>query len=274
MWPSTSPSALPTSVRAQAGRRRQVYPALRTSMSHSACCRDAQRTSTAAKSCCCCSWPLPATRCRSLWPAAGLGAPLPCNAACALRLTSRVRRRPAILWAANCGALAWVQASHSRVFVRGYSLSLTLVSAQTHGRRSFGDLLPALAALDSWRGAARCVQMRDCYADARPLTWQRAQVGHLIQHDGAALHLLCAGPALGAPRTRARCTRAWRRERARLCREQGGARAGRNAAARCGSLHAVRLERNAHMRCPSCVAAQSKRIRRPCFWRTAFIRRW
>ena len=94
-----------------------------------------------------------------------------CAAAAHCRLRSppdcRVRRRPAILWAANCGALAWVQASHIRLFVRGSRLILTLFSAQTHGKRSFGDLLPALAALDSWRGAARCVQMRDCLADAR-----------------------------------------------------------------------------------------------------------
>ena len=194
------------------------------------------------------------------------------------RLTCRVRRRPAILWAANCGALAWVQASHSCVFARALdrvspffflcrvTAGALLLTCFPRSRR-----WTAGAAL---RGACVLVRLRP---DACPLTWQRAQVGHLVQYDGAALHLFRAGPALGAPSTRARCARARCCEHTRISSKQGGAHARRNPAARYGSLLAAACHLSAALIRAiyrACVIAQSKRIRRPCFWRTAFTRRW
>ena len=42
-----------------------------------------------------------------------------------------------------------------------------------HGRRPFAELLPALEALDGWRGAARCVFAPPWHCTAFALTWHR-----------------------------------------------------------------------------------------------------
>lgn len=167
-WRSTSLLALLTLVRAQAGSAaRFILRCARRRLTQRVAATP-QRTFTAAKSCCCCSWPQAAMRCPSSRPAAELGASLPRNAARARQADSPCAPQACHTLGGQlrraCMGAGKLQATALRVCACS---DLRTALLQTHGRRSFSDLLPALAALDSWRGAARCVCPRDLAARTR-----------------------------------------------------------------------------------------------------------